>query len=91
MGEDLIERRLESLSIVEETVDAERLDEGQMSAWLKVLNDLRLVLGTMLDIQEDQDPSERLDPNDPAAPTAALYWWLSYLLENVVEALSGGL
>lgn len=91
MRDELVSRRLEALAVVEATVDAERLDEAQLNAWLRILNDFRLVLGTVLDVREDEDPDARLDPDDPQSPTMALYWFLSYLLENAVEALSGSL
>jgi hypothetical protein len=91
MHDELVSRRLESLAMVEETLDAERLSEEQMASWMKVINDLRLVLGTRLDVHEDDDPTKPLDPADPDAPVAALYWFLSYLLEATVEAMSGSL
>ena len=90
MREELVNRRLESLSMVEATVGSDRLTEEQLGAWLKVLNDVRLVIGTSLDVQED-DPEPQLAPDDPKAPMLALYWFLSYLLEAAVEALSGSL
>ena len=90
MREELVNRRLESLSVVEATADAERLDEEQLTAWLKVLNDVRLVIGTSLDVQED-DPEPEFAPDDPRGPMLALYWFLSYLLEAAVDALSGSL
>ncbi|MGH9268585.1 MAG: DUF2017 family protein, partial [Acidimicrobiales bacterium] len=54
MQSDLVARRLTSIDVVEETVDARRLDEGQLLAWLGALNDLRLVLGSRLGITDDE-------------------------------------
>jgi uncharacterized Fe-S cluster-containing MiaB family protein len=90
MREELVNRRLESLAIVEATVDADRLTEEQLTAWMKVINDLRLVIGTSLDVQEDDDPGQRLDSDDPQAPLRAMYWFLSYLLESTIDALGDG-
>ena len=56
---------------------------------MKVINDLRLVLGTTLDVHEDDDPAQQLDDEDPQAPLRAMYWFLSYLLESTIDALSG--
>ena len=89
MREELISRRLEALATVEATADAERLTEEELSMWMRVINDLRLVLGTRLDVQEDQEPS--FDPDDPMTPLRQVYWFLSYLLEATVEALTKGL
>lgn len=91
MRDELIRRRMESIATVEATADAERITEEQMAAWMRVINDLRLVIGTQLDVQEDDDPSQGLDPDDPATPLRELYWFLSYLLEATVDALSGAL
>jgi cytochrome P450 len=86
MKEELLARRLESLTVVEETVDADRLSEEQLNVWMRVINDLRLVLGTILDVSEDEDPEE-LDADDPRAPMRGLYWYLSMLLQAAIEAL----
>jgi hypothetical protein len=37
-----------------------RLDPDQAAAWLRSTNDLRLALGTRLDVQEDTEPPEDL-------------------------------
>ena len=86
MRDDLLERRLRSLDVLEQTVDAERLDEEQMTAWLTALNDLRLVLGTRLDVSEESAGNE-IDPDDPDATAMAVYGYLGWLQEQVVEAL----
>jgi hypothetical protein len=46
---ELMSGRLTSLQVMEATIDAGRLDEEQLLAWLGAVNDLRLVLGTRLD------------------------------------------
>jgi len=87
---DILEGRLAALAIVERTVDARRLDEEQLQAWLGSLENLRLVLGTQLDVDE-ATYVEELDPRDPRAPALALYGYLSWLQEQAVEALTAGL
>lgn len=87
MRDELVKRRMESLSVVEETVDAERLSEEQVLMWMKVINDIRLILGTKLDVSEDDDAVSSMPPTDPRAPLAALYWFLSFLLESTIDAL----
>ena len=87
MGEDLRRRRLDALEVMEATVDAERLGEDQLTAWMRSINDMRLVLGTRLGVSEDMGVD--VDPLDPRAPVLALYGYLSWLEEQVVEALSG--
>jgi hypothetical protein len=88
MGEDLNEGRLKALQAFEDSVDADRLEEEQALAWLRAVNDTRLLLGTRLDVSED--PAERrVPPDDPRAPVLALYDYLSVLQEDLVEALDG--
>ncbi len=50
---------------------------------MRTLNGLRLVLGTRLGVTEDDDPSLQMTSE------YALYYFLGYLQECVVEALSG--
>jgi hypothetical protein len=64
------------------------LDADQAQAWLRVLNDVRLALGTRLDITEEfYDRLDRLDVSDPRYPTFAVYDWLTVLQESLVRAL----
>jgi hypothetical protein len=86
MGDDLLASHTRSLQAMEETVDAETLDEDQLMGWLGALNDLRLVLGTRLDVTEDMYERE-MDPDDPRAPGFAIYTYLGWLQEQAVDAL----
>jgi uncharacterized protein DUF2017 len=86
MGDELLGGRLQALRIVEDTLDQERLSLEQAQAWLTALNDLRLVLGTRLDVR-DETLLTGLRPNDPRAPELAVYAYLSWLQEQLVEAL----
>jgi hypothetical protein len=53
---------------------------------MRSLNALRLVLGTRLDVTEDDDHD--VDPADPDAPAWYLYFFLSGLVDDLVTALS---
>jgi hypothetical protein len=86
--DELLERRLAALATVEETLEQEELSEGELSGWLTALNDLRLVLGTRLDVSEDL---VEVDLDDPDAPIHAVYEYLGFLLGEVVDALEEGL
>ena len=83
--DELVQGRLEALRVLEETADAERLDDEQLAAWIGVLNDFRLVLGTRLDVTEELYASE-ISPRDPRAPELALYGYLTWLQEQAVQA-----
>ncbi len=59
------------------------------SSWgpgCSALNDIRLVIGTKLDVSED--PSFEISDDDPDAPAFAIYAYLGWLLEQVVDALN---
>lgn len=91
MGDDLRERHLSALAVLEETAGIDQLSEEQAHGWLAALNDLRLVLGTRLDVGEDPvdvDEREDIDPEDPEVAALGLYHYLSWLQEQMVEALS---
>lgn len=65
-----------------------RLDPEQAEHWLQALTDIRLVLGTRLDVTENlEDRWATLGPNDPMSPMLAAYEWLGWLQESVVLAL----
>lgn len=85
--DELLASRRAALDVLEATADRTRLDEAELLSWMTALNQLRLVLGTRLDVREDADPLP--DPDDPAAPLAAVYTWLGVLLESVIDALEG--
>jgi Domain of unknown function (DUF2017) len=87
MGDELLEGRQRALRVIEETLDQDRLTKEQAEAWLTALNDLRLVLGTRLDVSEEM-LLERLRPDDPNAFEISLYAYLSWLQEQLVDALA---
>jgi hypothetical protein len=86
-GAGLLDGRREALDLLAGTAGNERLSADEADAWLRALNDLRLVLGTRLDVQEDTFAGE-LRPDDPRAPALAIYSYLSWIQEQLVEALS---
>ncbi len=86
VGQGLVEGKLRALAALERTAHAETLSEEDLGAWLGGLESLRLALGTQLDVTEETYAA--LDPADPDAPRVALYHWLSWLQEEVIQALS---
>ena len=90
MGSELLNGRREALELLARTAKEKRLSADEADAWLRALNDLRLVLGTRLDVQEDMLLDD-LRPDDPRASGLAIYGWLSWLQEQLVAALSAGL
>jgi hypothetical protein len=86
VGDQLLSGRAKALSTMRETLEQHTLDPDEADAWLRALNDLRLVLGTRLDVSEEID-WEAVDLQDPRGRELAVYGYLSWLQEQLVEAL----
>jgi hypothetical protein len=86
-GDDLTSQRLASIDAMESTIDAERVTEDHVLAWLGVLNDLRLVLGTRLEITEETTQDD-FAVDDPRTSAFALYGYLTWLVDAIVTSLS---
>jgi len=87
--DQLLAGRSNALSVVRDTLGEDILDADEADAWLRALNDLRLVLGTRLDVTEDMD-YESMDLNEPRGRDLAVYGYLTWLQEQLVEALAEG-
>ncbi len=94
MHDDLVKEKLANLDLV--TASLERgsptvrrwtveLTNEEATAWLGVLNDLRLALGVRLEITEDYDGE--VDDTDPRAPAFRLLSYLGWLEEQLLDAL----
>jgi Domain of unknown function (DUF2017) len=86
--EELSSGRLAAIAVAERTIAEDELTPDQLTAWMHAVNALRLVLGTMLDVNED-DPFA-VDPDDPNAREYMLYGYLGLLLEEIVQAQLDG-
>lgn len=63
-----------------------RLTLEQADAWLSALNDVRLALGTALDVTDDM-PDE-LPEDDARAPHLGVYHWLTFVQETLIQSIS---
>jgi hypothetical protein len=65
-----------------------RLAGEDAQDWLRALNDVRLAIGTVLGVTED-DPGELpgAAPADPRSAYLDVYHWLGYLQDSLVRAL----
>lgn len=88
--DELLERRFAALDLLQTTVvDPEvELSGDELASWMRSVNELRLVLGTRLDVSEE---GVDLDPDDPDAPAYAIYEYLGMLLTLIVDALASEL
>jgi hypothetical protein len=90
MHDDLLAERTAALDTFERTIDARRVSQDDLAAWMGSVNDLRLVLGTRLDVTEEM--YERpLTEDTPNASQLAVYHYLGWLEEQIVAVLSTSL
>ncbi|MFD6424196.1 DUF2017 domain-containing protein [Streptomyces sp. NPDC060198] len=68
-----------------------RLTADQARQWLGTLNDLRLTIGTRLEVGDEDQGQEgslyRLPDSDPRKPMVLAYLWLGALQETLLETL----
>jgi hypothetical protein len=94
---ELVRERVAALELLTSTLErAERrggrveveLSADEAQAWLGMLNDARLALGTRLGVTEELE-YEQLDEEHPDAAAYAVYGWLTWLEGDLVETLLG--
>jgi len=91
MHDDLVASKQASLNVSRRIMLASADDiisEADVLQLMTTLNGLRLVLGTMLDVGEDDAD---IDDDDPLAGQRHLYEYIGWLLEWVVAGLHEGL
>ena len=89
MRGQLLESHFSAIETMEATLRASDLDEAELTQWMHTINSLRLVIGTGLDISEDDD--RELDEDDPDFQLYGLYYVLTWLLSFIVDALTAAL
>ncbi|WP_420451654.1 DUF2017 family protein [Ilumatobacter sp.] len=88
MREELVSSRLAGIDAIDRHLGADagdQLDEGEVVALMQSLNAVRVVLGTMLDVGEDDDDVG--EPGDEHEPERQLYGYLSWLVDWTVRSL----
>ena len=90
---DLLRQRLDALELLNTSLaratEHKKMHEIALSpddvqAWLGVLNDTRLVLGTRLGVTEDEP---EFDLDAPEARGYAIYYWLTALQGDLIDML----
>ncbi|MET8341285.1 DUF2017 domain-containing protein [Streptomyces microflavus] len=98
---DLRSRKREDALAVVRTLDALSpagsggavltLTADECRSWLGSLNDLRLTIGTRLEVSDEDEGEDgslyRLPDSDPRKPMVMAYLWLGALQETLVESL----
>jgi hypothetical protein len=66
------------------------LDDATAAGWMATINDVRLALGVAVDITEDLDLDD-LEPSDARFASMQFYTLLSWMLDELVDAMTLGL
>jgi hypothetical protein len=65
------------------------LDDEAVGSWLYALTDVRLVLGTTLDVTEEMEAERAsLEPGSPRSMQLGIYDWITWLQDAIVQAVS---
>ena len=86
MGDALRAGKRETAAVLAATADATHLDPEETLAWMRCMNDIRLLVGTRLEIQEDTDV-EGLFADPLLEHAAVVYVALSELVEMLSRAV----
>lgn len=83
-------RSLDSLTVAGDGGAVLELDAEDCLHWLGALNDLRLTIGTRLEVtdEDENDDLYRLPDSDPRKPMVMAYLWLGALQETLIETLT---
>jgi hypothetical protein len=92
VGEELVSHKKANLHAAGDILGSEgaaeaALSEDQAEAWLALLTDLRLAIGTRLDVTEEK-MSEDIDPDDPQAAAISVLHWLGWVQGTILEAIT---
>jgi hypothetical protein len=67
------------------------IDRNGANDWLGAINDVRLALGVRLNVEENSpEELQLLKPDDPMHGVYAVYSWLGWLQESLLEAVMNG-
>ncbi len=91
MRSELLQSKQTAIDISRRVIAShEALTEGDLLQFMQTINALRLVLGTLLDVAENDEAQEIVNDDDPNSYQIQLYAYLGWFLEWIVDALQEG-
>jgi hypothetical protein len=84
--DELETAKLKAIKLVRDKLGAEgevtlTFSDEEVDAWLALLTDMRLAIGTRLDVTEEKMNAD-VDPNDPEGAAMSVLHWLGWLQES---------
>ena len=86
--DQLLMQRLDDIDQLQASIENEEISIELADAWMNTINQVRLVLGTKLDVGEE--PAD-IDEEDPDSRSHMIYQVLSHILEELTNARIGAL
>lgn len=91
VGAELRRVKMEALATVERGLSGGgavvvELTGEEVDEWLRLLNDLRLAIGTRLQV-DDSKMEKPFDATDPEAPALSVLHWLGWLQGTMLEEM----
>lgn len=92
VGAELRRVKMEALATVERGLSGGgaavvELTGEEVDEWLRLLNDLRLAIGTRLQV-DDSKMEKPFDATDPEAPALSVLHWLGWLQGTMLEEMN---
>lgn len=92
VGDQLRSGKQEALEQVRKMLEdrsngAIEMNRADVDAWLTVVNDLRLTIGTRLEVTEETMQRE-LDAGDPDAAALSVLHWLGWVQESILRQIT---
>ena len=81
--DQLLMDRLDAIDKVQASIDDEAISVELADMWMNTINQARLVLGTQLDVGEQEGA---IDNDDPDMESKVVYQVLSHILEDLTNA-----
>ena len=81
--DQLLMDRLDGIDKIQASLDEQTMTVELADIWMNTINQARLVLGTQLDVSEDDGPIEE---DDPLVQNKVVYQVLSHILEELTHA-----
>jgi hypothetical protein len=92
VGDDLRRHKLDALTEVRSALGSGgsatvTLSGDAATAWLTTLTDMRLAIGTRLDVTEET-MSQALEDEDPSSSSLLVLHWLGWVQESILQAVA---
>ncbi len=91
IGDSLTTHKLEALEKLRNALNKRgttvTITGDDFDAWIQCVTDMRLVIGTRLEVDETR-MAEHVSPRDPDAQALTVLHWLGWLTEGLIQASS---